>query len=128
MSYNASDPTAFTFSDCEAAVGRSARLHLTGEIVSAEESETGPYVRFTPYENWGMNTNFGLDLDAFILGNDAYYEAVIRELLPPPAVEPLLEEAKNTLGGLKEVVKDALYREGARLLIRDKFPSGASHG
>lgn len=53
--------------DCEAAVGKRARLVLTGEIVDADERENGAFVYFELDERWGFpaGTKMGMDLEAF---------------------------------------------------------------
>lgn len=53
--------------DCEAAVGKRARLVLTGTIVSADERENGGFVYFELDERWGFpeGTKMGMDLEAF---------------------------------------------------------------
>lgn len=64
-SYNHENPSRFTRAECESVVGRKATITLTGYIVSAEESDTGPFVRFQPDGRFGFGDfRFGIDLDA----------------------------------------------------------------
>lgn len=66
--YNHTKPSEFTLKDCEEAVGSTAKLILTGEIIDAGESTSGPYVKFQVDERFGFGTYIiGLDLDALEL-------------------------------------------------------------
>ena len=63
--YDASQGTRFTREDADAAVGKRARLCLTGTIIEAGESDSGPWVRFHVDERWGFgDCAYVLDLDA----------------------------------------------------------------
>ena len=66
MDYDHREPSAFTRDDCERAVGKAASLPLTGEIVAAGQSASGPYVRFHVDERFGFGDHFivVVDLDA----------------------------------------------------------------
>lgn len=65
--YDAATTYPDTLADAEAAVGKRAVLHLTGEVVSAGASDAGAYVRFRIDDRWGFGTGqvFVMDLAAF---------------------------------------------------------------
>jgi hypothetical protein len=63
--YSHLDTSKHSLADCEAAVGKQAKLVLTGEIVRAGESGAGPYVVFQADEKWGFPTRLGFDLEVF---------------------------------------------------------------
>lgn len=66
--YDASDPSGYTLEECEAAIGRRATLSLTGRIIAAGQSSTGPYVKFELDPRWGFRSGpFVMDLDPFDL-------------------------------------------------------------
>ena len=62
--YDHTQPTKHTAQECEAAVGKTATLVLTGKIVEARESDSGPFVMFAPDDRFGLDTRLGFDLDA----------------------------------------------------------------
>lgn len=66
MKYNSTQQTSFTFEECSALVGSKARLPLTGRIVEAGESQSGPYVKFELSPRWGFppGTRFTVDVEA----------------------------------------------------------------
>jgi hypothetical protein len=68
--YDHSQRSGATRADAEAAVGHSATLTLTGEIVRAGESNEGAWVMFEVDERWGLppGTRLGMDLECFEVG------------------------------------------------------------
>lgn len=67
--YDWRNKTAFTKEECEAAVGSTASLTLTGTIVEARLNDDGdPFVMFRIDERFNFNTTLGLDLDMLELG------------------------------------------------------------
>lgn len=69
--YNHNDKSHFSLEECEDAIGKRFTLPLTGTVISAGESSSGPYVVFEVDECWGFGeTTYGLDLDALIRHGD----------------------------------------------------------
>lgn len=64
VDYDAARRSVHGLNECQAVIGRRARLDLTGKIIGAGVSNTGPYVRFEIDERFGFAQRvFMLDLD-----------------------------------------------------------------
>ena len=65
--YDYRKKTSFTLEEARELIGYKARLPLTGRIVDAGESYSGPYLRFKPDERWGLDpaTTLVFDVEAF---------------------------------------------------------------
>lgn len=65
IEYDYNNDSKFTLEDCRSMIGRSAQINLTGQIVDAGESPSGPYVTVLLDGRWGFGEfRFSLDLDA----------------------------------------------------------------
>jgi hypothetical protein len=68
VTYDHRDASAFTREDCYAAIGRQATMTLTGRVVDAGESTSGPFVRFEVDEHLGFGpVALVVDLDLLTL-------------------------------------------------------------
>jgi hypothetical protein len=63
--YHHSQRTRFTLEECEASVGKRAKLVLTGTITEARSHENGDFVMFEADERFGFSVPIGGDLELF---------------------------------------------------------------
>lgn len=67
--YDHTQPTKFTFDQCQEAVGKTFTVTLTGTITEARESIEGPFVFIKFDERFGFGEQrLGVDLDLLDLG------------------------------------------------------------